>query len=194
MTTYCLLATAALDRCDCLESNSLALSRAMKSSVIPAEAEYSSPVAIQPSSGVLESFSLEEESSHSIPHHPLGVKPSGNQYTARSNSKSSAGPFQLFPDEILALFLEYLDACKLRSLGSTCKFLYAFCRSDDLWKSLFIEWVISFLWEVFAVVSSSISSLKLNYIVRLEGVWYCNRLHDIFCPEIKRVQAMTNFQ
>lgn len=75
-----------------------------------------------------------------IPHHPLGVKPSGNQYTTNINSRDQIGPvFKLFPDEILALFLEYLDAKQLLILGSSCKFLHAFCRSDDLWKSLFIE-------------------------------------------------------
>ncbi|RDL36843.1 Clavaminate synthase-like protein [Venustampulla echinocandica] len=77
--------------------------------------------------------------SFSVPCHPLGIKPSGNQYTAASNAKSVTGPFQLFPDEISAIFLEYLDAQQLRLLGSTCKFLYAFCRSDDIWKALFIE-------------------------------------------------------
>jgi hypothetical protein len=91
---------------------------------------------------VLESLGFEvqsAESSQSIPHHPLSVKPSGNQYTSLYNSKGFVGAFQLFPDEILVIFLEYLDSCTLRCLGSTCKFLYAFCRSDDLWKSLFIE-------------------------------------------------------
>jgi F-box domain len=113
----------------------------MKSSVVPG---YLDPADIQPSGGVqkaLESLGPDHpaESPHSIPHHPLGIKPSGNQYTSSLNSKGSIGPFQLFPDEIIAIFLEYLDSCTLRCLGSTCKFLYAFCRSDDLWKSLFIE-------------------------------------------------------
>jgi hypothetical protein len=111
----------------------------MKSSVIPAQPGYSDPVDIQPSGGILESLGLDGESPHAIPHNPLGIKPSGNQYTARFNSKSSAGSFQLFPDEILAIFLEYLDSRALCLLGSTCKYLYAFCRSDDLWKLLFIE-------------------------------------------------------
>jgi hypothetical protein len=114
----------------------------MKSSVVPTRCL--DPVDIQPSGGVqiLESLGPEgqsAESSHTIPQHPLGIKPSGNQYAARCNSKDSIGPFQLFPDEVLAIFLEYLDSCTLRLLGSTCKFLYAFGRSEDLWKSLFIE-------------------------------------------------------
>jgi hypothetical protein len=43
------------------------------------------------------------------------------------------------PDEVVATVLEYLDAPQLDLLGSCCKFLYAFCRSEDLWKALFIE-------------------------------------------------------
>jgi len=114
----------------------------MKSSAVPAACL---DVDIQLSGGVPESLSsagkeeLLAESPHSVPHHPLGIKPSGNQYTASLNSKSFVGPFQLFPDEVLAILLEYLDSGTLRLLGLTCKFLYAFCRSDDLWKTLFIE-------------------------------------------------------
>lgn len=111
----------------------------MKSSLVPADNGDLDSVQIQPRGAALESLDLEEESPHSIPHHPLGIKPFGNQYTATYNSKSSAGSFKLFPDEILAIFLEYLDPNKLQLLGSTCKFLYAFSRSDELWKSLFIE-------------------------------------------------------
>jgi len=115
----------------------------MNSSVVPAG--FLDSVDIQPSGGVrtvLESLDPEghsAESLHSIPHHPLSIKPSGNQYTARVNSQGSVGPFQLFPDEILVIFLEYLDSCTLRLLGSTCKFLHAFCKSEEVWKPLFIE-------------------------------------------------------
>jgi hypothetical protein len=117
----------------------------MKSSVIPADSGYPAAVNVQPSGG-FESLSVPEmvvaeESPTSIPHHPLGVKPSGNQYTATSNAKRLIGPFQILPDEILAIFLEYLDSSQLRLLGSTCKFLHACCTSDDLWKALFIEYV-----------------------------------------------------
>ncbi len=74
-----------------------------------------------------------------IPSHPLGVKPSGNEYTAKENLRESIGTFQILPDEVLVTVLEYLDSTQLRHLGSTCKALYAFCHSDDLWKALFIE-------------------------------------------------------
>ncbi|KAK2628345.1 hypothetical protein QTJ16_002991 [Diplocarpon rosae] len=84
-----------------------------------------------------------EESHQTVPHHSLGIKPSGNQYTATEISRNFIGLFAGLPDEILAIFLEYLDSYKLRLLGSTCKFLYAFCRSDDLWKALFIESPVS---------------------------------------------------
>lgn len=109
--------------------------------VLPVEAAY--PAAVTPpSGGVVESMALEQpESLVSIPLHPLGVKPSGNQYTAGSNARHAVGFFQILPDEVLATVLEYLDAHKLALLGSCCKFLYAFCRSEDLWKALFIEYV-----------------------------------------------------
>lgn len=112
---------------------------AMKSSNIPADSGSLKSVDIRPSGG-FDSFDTPlEESSLSIPHHPLGVKPLGNKYTATSDGKKSVGYFQILPDEILAIFLEYLEAPELLLLGSACKFLYAFCRSDDIWKALFIE-------------------------------------------------------
>jgi hypothetical protein len=117
----------------------------IKPSIIPADTGYSVTLDVQPSgsSGVVESIDSEaiatEESPISIPSHPLGVKPSGNRYTAQSNARDRAGDFQILPDEILAICLEYLESHQLRLLESTCKFLYAFCRSEDLWKALFIE-------------------------------------------------------
>jgi hypothetical protein len=96
--------------------------------------------AVVPPSGGIDSLALEQpESLVSIPLHPLGVKPSGNQYTAPSNARHATGFFQILPDEVVATVLEYLDAPQLDLLGSCCKFLYAFCRSEDLWKALFIE-------------------------------------------------------
>lgn len=117
----------------------------MKSSVIPADTGCSVALGVQPSgsNGVVDSIDSEplaiEESPLSIPLHPLGVKPSGNQYTATSNARLRIGQVQILPDEILAILLEYLDSQELRLLGSTSKFLYAFCRSEDMWKALFIE-------------------------------------------------------
>src|SRR5271167_1911444 len=97
----------------------------MKSPDIPAGSGYPSAVDVQPSGG-LDSSLILEDSTVSIPLHPLGVKPSGNQYTATSNARHVIGYFQIFPDEVLAIFLEYLDSYQLRILGSTCKFLHAF--------------------------------------------------------------------
>ncbi len=82
---------------------------------------------------------LRDDAEQTIPSHPLGVKPSGNQYTATESARESIGTFQILPDEILAILLEYLDSRSLRHLGSTCKALHAFCYSDDLWKALLIE-------------------------------------------------------
>jgi hypothetical protein len=106
----------------------------MKSSAIPAESGYLESV--HPSGGV-ESLGL-EESQEFIQQHPLGVKPLGNQYTASVDARRFIGPFQILPDEILAILLEGFESRLLQTLGSTCKFLYAFCRSEDLWKTLFI--------------------------------------------------------
>lgn len=111
----------------------------IKSSQIPADSSHIKVLDVQPSGGIDSLDVTLEESALSIPHHLLGVKPLGNKYTANSDGKDSIGRFQMFPDEIIAIFLEYLEASKLCLLGSTCKFLYAFCRSDDLWKSSFIE-------------------------------------------------------
>lgn len=75
-----------------------------------------------------------------IPIHPLGIKPLGNLWlSATTNARGSIGTLQALPDEMLALFLEYLDHQTLRKLGYTCRFLFAFCRSDELWKALFLE-------------------------------------------------------
>ncbi|WYZ34794.1 hypothetical protein EsH8_I_001070 [Colletotrichum jinshuiense] len=89
-----------------------------------------------------DSKSLEDAviSTESIPTHPLGVKPLGNQYLSdRPNARKHTGVFKILPDEALLVLLEYLDQERLRTLGYTCKFLFAFCQSDDLWKTLFLE-------------------------------------------------------
>lgn len=117
----------------------------MKSSTVPAGGEYSVAMDVHASGpefrGGIDSLVVEEiqEESSLVPLHPLGLKPAGNQYTATSNARHRIGDYQVLPDEVLAITLEYLNSVELRLLGSTCKFLYAFCRSDDLWKILFIE-------------------------------------------------------
>jgi len=108
----------------------------MESPLIQGEAaDFGALVEMYPSSGMTMS---QEESPITIPPHPLGVKPSGNSYTATSNARHALGEFERLPDEALTVFLEYLDSSLLRTLGSTCKALYAFCRLDELWKALFI--------------------------------------------------------
>jgi hypothetical protein len=112
----------------------------MKPSAIAVERGSTFALNIQPSGVSTESA---EEScqaqAQAIPLHPLGVKPSGNQYTATVIARKWIGYYGIWPDEMLAIFLEYLESQELLRLGLACKFLYAFCRSDDLWKSLFIE-------------------------------------------------------
>ena len=82
-----------------------------------------------------------DDTSTAIPCHPLGVKPSGNAYTSTKNHKKAAGYFYYLLDEVIVFVLEYLDLQALVSLGFTCKALYAFSRLEDLWKTLFIQYV-----------------------------------------------------
>ncbi|XHG09515.1 hypothetical protein AWENTII_012571 [Aspergillus wentii] len=72
-----------------------------------------------------------------IPGHPLGVKPSGNALLASENLRNSIGTFNLLPDELILLLLEFLDSPALLRIGRTCKAFYAFTRAEDLWKALF---------------------------------------------------------
>lgn len=86
------------------------------------------------------SDSIGDSHSDSIPTHPLGVKPLGNQYFATGPiAQRNIGIWAVLPDEILALVLEGFDKSSLLSLGSTCKFLYTFCHSEELWKALYLR-------------------------------------------------------
>ena len=80
------------------------------------------------------------EDAPSIPVHPLGIKPSGNAFTATTNLRAAIGRFESLPDELILSLLETLDQLSLVNLGSTCRALYAFCRTEDLWKALFIRY------------------------------------------------------
>ncbi|KAK8049066.1 hypothetical protein PG994_010796 [Apiospora phragmitis] len=81
-----------------------------------------------------------ESTAESIPVHPLGVKPMGNQYFATGPSaRASLGFLGCLPDEMILQVLELLDTESLKILGATCRFLYAFCHLDDLWKPIFLE-------------------------------------------------------
>ena len=81
-----------------------------------------------------------ESTSDSIPSHPLGLKPLGNQYLHEgANARRCIGGWDALPDEVLMIILEYFDVAGLLKLGHTCKFLYAFCHSDELWKAMFLQ-------------------------------------------------------
>jgi len=77
----------------------------------------------------------------SIPTHPLGVKPLGNKYFSSGDDarNSLKGHLGVLPDEMLMQLLEFLDQRTLKILGYTCRFLFAACMSDDLWKSIFLK-------------------------------------------------------
>lgn len=74
-----------------------------------------------------------------VRRHPLGVRPSGNALTSTVNLKQACGLFRVLPEEILMDLLERLDAQDLLRLGGTCRALHAFTRSEELWRSLFVE-------------------------------------------------------
>ena len=80
------------------------------------------------------------EASDSIPTHPLGLKPLGNQYLAEGpNARRNIGTWAALPEEMLALVLEGFDQNSLLKLGSTCKYMYAFCHSEELWKAVYLR-------------------------------------------------------
>ncbi|QIW95312.1 hypothetical protein AMS68_000830 [Peltaster fructicola] len=89
-------------------------------------------VASDPSSIVVDHDEL-------VLRHPLGVRPSGNAYTASVNAKDCAGSFATLPDELLATLFDYLLAADLLRLGATCRALHAFTRNEELWRALFVE-------------------------------------------------------
>jgi hypothetical protein len=78
--------------------------------------------------------------SDSISTHALGVRPLGNQFlTGGPNSRANIGTWRSLPDEMLTVVLESLDQSCLLSLGQACRFLYAFCHSEELWKPIYLE-------------------------------------------------------
>jgi len=91
--------------------------------------------------GTREDMVEDDETNTAIVSHPYNIRPSGNAYTASRDIKAFAGSFAALPDELILQVLEYLEALELVRLGSSCKALYAFCRAEDLWRTLFIEYV-----------------------------------------------------
>ncbi|KAH8675639.1 F-box domain-containing protein [Xylariales sp. PMI_506] len=91
--------------------------------------------------GAIEDYgSVIESSVDSIPVHPLGIKPLGNQYfVSGPSARHSLGVVGFLPDEMILHLLEYLDTESLKSLGGACRFLFAFCQLDELWKALYLE-------------------------------------------------------
>lgn len=86
-----------------------------------------------------------EDGTLTVASHPLGIKPSGNAYTAKTNIKLATGNLCSLPDEILVQILEFLDVPSLESLCLACKFFYAFSRFEELWKELCIKSVPSII-------------------------------------------------
>ena len=77
-----------------------------------------------------------------VPQHPMGIKPTGNQFVAGNNIKAAAGMFSYLPDELLIQLLESLEPLPLLQLGATCKALYAFSRFEDIWRTQFLKYAV----------------------------------------------------
>lgn len=77
--------------------------------------------------------------SNAVRSHPLGVKPLGNAIVSTVNSKSCAGHWARLPEELVQILIEQLSAWELLRLSHTCKYLYAFGSSDELWRGLFVS-------------------------------------------------------
>lgn len=76
----------------------------------------------------------------SIPTHPLGVKPLGNRFLSDGpDARNGLGAWAALPDEVLMVVLEHFDQSAILRLGSTCRFLYAVCHSEEIWKPLFLQ-------------------------------------------------------
>lgn len=86
---------------------------------------------------------LNEELTHSetqIQAHPLGVRPSGNALNSSSaHARDCIGTLGTLPDEVILVFLEWLEDLDLLRLGRTCRAFFAFTSSDDLWKALLLR-------------------------------------------------------
>jgi hypothetical protein len=76
---------------------------------------------------------------HQIKAHPLGVRPSGNAFTASVHIRENLGIFSSLPDKLILALLEWLHYDDLLRLGSTCRAFFAFTACDDLWKRLFLQ-------------------------------------------------------
>ena len=74
-----------------------------------------------------------------VRRHPLGVRPSGNVFTSKTDLKNACGSLAVLPDELLVQLLETLQVSDLLRLGSTCRALYAFTSNEELWRALFVE-------------------------------------------------------
>lgn len=78
----------------------------------------------------------------SVQPHPYGIKPSGNHYISGHRST-----FDRLPDELILHLLDSLPINDLLSLCHTCKKLYAYSISEDIWKDIFVAQKIRLPWR-----------------------------------------------
>ncbi|KAF7594497.1 hypothetical protein BBP40_009130 [Aspergillus hancockii] len=128
-----------------------------------------------------------------IPGHPLGVKPSGNALLAEENLRAAIGIFNLLPDELILILLEFLDGPGLLRIGQTCKAFYAFTRAEDFWKTLFIgSPPRSFTWK--GTWRSTYLNLPLSEAAVLDcSTLYSDALHrPFYCAHISLEPYVSN--
>lgn len=68
--------------------------------------------------------------------HPNGIKPSGNHVADADNTRHFDF-FRLLPDELIHALFQVLSVQDLVSISHTCKRLYAFSLSEELWKDIY---------------------------------------------------------
>ncbi|ORY62143.1 F-box domain-containing protein [Pseudomassariella vexata] len=148
------------------------------------------------------------ESSEVIPVHPLGVKPLGNQYFATGpTARQALGSIGCMPDEMILQLLEYLDAQSLRNVGSTCKFLRAFCHLEELWKALFLElqtaspgppsWKGSWRSTVLQLPAEAIAQVECNNVFSdvLHRPFECSHIRlSTYISDIPRENQITRLE
>lgn len=92
-----------------------------------------------PSAQVPDNFSQRSGLSMDVAPHPNGIRPAGNKVSRVQPSVGNATDyFKLLPDEIVFNLLQILPSTRdLLNLSHTCKRLYAFSLSEELWKDIY---------------------------------------------------------
>lgn len=127
--------------------------------------------------------------------HPLGIRPSGNALLS-SNSiprTQSFGPLigSLQDELIMTIIQELEDPKDLLALGHSCKALYGFCWTDELWKHMVHKydrapekWCGSWR-KTFWKVSDDKTPGKEEVLISCKGILFSDLLYRPFqCTQV----------